>query len=172
MMSGRMSRRLVRGAAAVELALMLPVMLAMAALVVDLGRLTYQYNVLHKAVREAGRYLSTKAPGASTEDPRRGTGSTNAWTIAAAMVNEYKSSLNCPAAGACLTVTIQDSAATTSLRNIAFSLPGETGRGSYNLVRVEVSGYEMQTLVVGPLLRLTGYSKLLLPTVAATFEQG
>lgn len=159
------SRRRSSGAAAVEMALLLPILLALSALVVDFGRLTYQYNVLHKAVREAGRYLSSKLPGPDVLDPKQATGKSTTWEVAKYMVQQYQSSLNCPASGTCLTVTIEDSSNTASLLNVPF------GRGSYRLVRVTVSAYEMPTLLLGPLMRLTGYSKILLPSVSATFEQ-
>lgn len=173
MMATRIFHPRMRGAAAVELALLLPILLALTALVVDLGRLTYQYNVLHKAVREAGRYLSTKSPGSGTTDPWQNFGPSTTWNVAKYMVNQYKSSLSCPATGTCLTVVIRDSSTSgsPSLNNVLFSLPGETGSGSYNLVQVTVKDYRMSTLVVGPLLQLAGYGAILLPEVSATFEQ-
>jgi Flp pilus assembly protein TadG len=60
----RVSRRtLGRGAALVELALVLPYLIVLSALVVEFGRAIYQYNILTKSVRDAARYLATQTPG-------------------------------------------------------------------------------------------------------------
>jgi Flp pilus assembly protein TadG len=52
-----------RGAALVELALVIPFLLLMSMLVVEFGRAIYQYNTLAKSVRDAARYLATQTPG-------------------------------------------------------------------------------------------------------------
>ncbi|HUR88790.1 MAG TPA: TadE family protein [Ramlibacter sp.] len=52
-----------RGAALVELALVIPFLLVMAMLVAEFGRAIYQYNVLAKSVRDAARYLTMQTPG-------------------------------------------------------------------------------------------------------------
>ena len=57
------------GAATVELALVLPLLIVLLVLIVDLGRMTYHYNVLLKGVRQAARYLSTTVPGSAVPDP-------------------------------------------------------------------------------------------------------
>jgi hypothetical protein len=52
-----------RGVAAVEFALMLPVLLALAFGASELGRAIYTYNALDKTVRDAARHLSQHGPG-------------------------------------------------------------------------------------------------------------
>jgi Flp pilus assembly protein TadG len=52
-----------RGAALVELALVIPLLLVMALLVAEFGRAIYQYNLLVKSVRDATRYLAMQTPG-------------------------------------------------------------------------------------------------------------
>lgn len=52
-----------RGAALVELALVIPFLLVMAMLVAEFGRAIYQYNTLTKSVRDAARYLTMQTPG-------------------------------------------------------------------------------------------------------------
>ena len=54
-------KRQQRGAALVEFALVLPLMLMMTCLVTEFGRAYYQYNTITKSVREAVRYLSVRA---------------------------------------------------------------------------------------------------------------
>jgi Flp pilus assembly protein TadG len=57
------TRHFQQGAALVELALVLPFLLAMSMLVAEFGRAIYQYNILTKSVRDAARYLSVQTPG-------------------------------------------------------------------------------------------------------------
>lgn len=52
-----------RGVALVELAISLPVLIAIAFGITEFGRAIYQYNALAKASRDAARYLSMRAPG-------------------------------------------------------------------------------------------------------------
>jgi Flp pilus assembly protein TadG len=59
------TRRLQRGVALVELALVLPVLLVMSFIVTEFGRAIYQYNTITKSVRDAARYLTTQTPGSS-----------------------------------------------------------------------------------------------------------
>jgi Flp pilus assembly protein TadG len=51
------------GAALVELALVLPLLLLATFITTEYSRALYQYNVLTKSVRDAARYLSTQTPG-------------------------------------------------------------------------------------------------------------
>ena len=55
-----------RGVAAVELALILPLLLAICFAVTEFGRAIYTYNTLAKSTRDASRYLSTQASGNAT----------------------------------------------------------------------------------------------------------
>jgi hypothetical protein len=52
-----------RGAAIVEFAMMMPLMLILIFVTTEFGRAYYHYNTLAKTVREAARYLSVRAPG-------------------------------------------------------------------------------------------------------------
>lgn len=52
-----------RGVALVELAISLPVLIAIAFGITEFGRAIYQYNTLAKTTRDAARYLSMRAPG-------------------------------------------------------------------------------------------------------------
>lgn len=59
-----------RGAAIVEFALVLPLLVLMSMLVVELGRAMYQYNALAKTVRDGARYLSMQLPGTQATEAR------------------------------------------------------------------------------------------------------
>lgn len=52
-----------RGVALIEFGLTLSVLLGIVFAITEFGRAIYQYDTLAKAVRDATRYLSTKAPG-------------------------------------------------------------------------------------------------------------
>lgn len=52
-----------RGAALVELALILPLLLLITFITTEFGRALYQYNTITKSVRDAVRYLSVQTPG-------------------------------------------------------------------------------------------------------------
>lgn len=54
------------GLAAVEFAIILPVVLLIMLATAELGRVLYQYNTLTKAVRDGARYLSSEAINGST----------------------------------------------------------------------------------------------------------
>lgn len=68
---GRFVRRLQGGVAAVELALVLPVLLLLTFTTTEFGRAIYQYGVLTHSVRQAARFLSTQAPGQGVETARK-----------------------------------------------------------------------------------------------------
>lgn len=52
-----------RGAALVEFALILPLLLTLSILAAEFGRAVMYYNTLTKSVRDAARYLSVQTPG-------------------------------------------------------------------------------------------------------------
>jgi Flp pilus assembly protein TadG len=58
------------GAAVLELALILPLLLVMALTVTELGRALWHYKVLAQSTREAARYLSTQTPGTGADQAR------------------------------------------------------------------------------------------------------
>jgi Flp pilus assembly protein TadG len=126
------------GVAAVEMALLLPILLLLAFGLTELGRAVYQYNALTKAVRDGARHLSQFAPG-------------DAVSIAEAKRLVL-----------CATPNTTDSACANNPLVPGMSLgyirvydrttdPGynlqETGRGTVNLVRVEVSGFPFRSVV-------------------------
>jgi len=55
-----------RGAALVELALVLPLLLAVCFAITEFGRAIYTYDTLAKSARDAARYLTTQTSGSST----------------------------------------------------------------------------------------------------------
>lgn len=59
-----------RGAALIELALILPLLLLMTFIATELGRAVYQYDTIVKSVRDAVRYLSVQTPGTHTTEAR------------------------------------------------------------------------------------------------------
>ena len=56
------------GAALVEFALILPLLLLLTFITTEFGRAMYQYNTLTKSVRDAVRYLSIQTPGTHTAE--------------------------------------------------------------------------------------------------------
>lgn len=59
-----------RGAAIVELAMILPVLLLLSFITTEIGRAVYQYNTITKSVRDAVRYLSVQTPGTGLIEAR------------------------------------------------------------------------------------------------------
>ncbi|MGH8577225.1 MAG: TadE/TadG family type IV pilus assembly protein [Gammaproteobacteria bacterium] len=57
----RRCRKKQRGIATVEFAIAVPVLLLLMLVAAEAGRWLYQYNTLHKAVRDGVRYLSSEA---------------------------------------------------------------------------------------------------------------
>lgn len=51
-----------KGAALIELALIIPLMLLLSLIVIEFGRALYEYNTVTKSVRDAVRYLSAQTP--------------------------------------------------------------------------------------------------------------
>lgn len=122
------------GSVIVEMALLLPLLILLLFGVMELGRAIYQYNALAKAVRDSARYLSQFAPG------------NDATTLAA------RSMVVCGATdcsgktplvpGMSLShVSVRDRITDAGSHNLQ-----STGRGTLNLVRVEVSGFTFRSL--------------------------
>ena len=125
------------GVAAVEMALLLPFLLLLAFGITELGRAVYQYNTLAKAVRDGARHLSQYAPGdAGRADEARslvGCGATvcgDKQPLVPGMSSSY--------------VRVRDRLSDPGGYNLQ-----STGRGTVNLVRVEVSGFTFRSLVPG-----------------------
>lgn len=116
-----------RGAVVVEMAIVLIPLLILAFGVTEYGRAMYQYNMIAKSVRDSARHLSQYAPGDATR-------------IAEAKCLAVYGNVDCtlPALASGLTtsqvyVLDRSTDATYSLQS--------TGRGSVNLVAVEVRGF-------------------------------
>jgi hypothetical protein len=58
------------GAALIELALILPLLLLLTFITTEFGRAMYQYNTITKSVRDAVRYLSVQTPGTGEAEAR------------------------------------------------------------------------------------------------------
>jgi len=58
------------GAALIELALILPLLLLLTFITTEFGRAVYQYNTIVKSVRDAVRYLSVQTPGTHIAEAR------------------------------------------------------------------------------------------------------
>jgi hypothetical protein len=110
-----------RGAAAVELALTLPVLLMLLAYIVFYGRVLYNYEVAQKAAHDAVRYLSSAAAVNMRNPAQVG----NEVAVAQAIVNAELAGLN-PGPGNGPFVFIQ----CDGVQCLGMSLPG--------LVKVEV----------------------------------
>jgi Flp pilus assembly protein TadG len=63
-------RKMQRGVAIVEFALILPFLLLLTFLTTEFGRAIWQYNTLTKSVRDAARYLSVQTPGTHITEAR------------------------------------------------------------------------------------------------------
>lgn len=161
-----------RGAVAVEFGLLLPVLIALMVIVVDLGRMAYHYNILVKAVRESGRYLSTQLPGKDQADRGAGTGSQTTWVVATNMVLDYAADLCSDGRPNCLTaamVGITDAVNTNESKALLSNVP--FGAGQHNMVRVTVTGYQLPSLFLGYVLDVAGLQRFSYPPVSATFVQ-
>lgn len=59
-----------RGAAIIEFALILPLLLVLTMATTEFGRAIYQYNTIVKSLRQAARYLSVQTPGTMTAEAK------------------------------------------------------------------------------------------------------
>jgi len=64
------SRRTQQGAALVELALIIPMLLLLSLVTTEFGRAMYEYNAVVKSTRDAVRYLSVQTPGTKITEAR------------------------------------------------------------------------------------------------------
>lgn len=122
------------GAVLVELALLLFPLLLLVFGITEFGRAVYQYNALAKAVRDGARYLSQYAPGDATR------------------ILEARSMVVCGRTacdgatplvpGMSLSfVQVRDRISDPATNNLQ-----STGRGTLNLVRIEVSGFTFRSI--------------------------
>jgi hypothetical protein len=141
------SRRTLRGAAAVELALLIVPFMLMTMSAIEFARIVYTYNQLVKVTRDGARYLSGFDP-TDGDYPRA--------LARQRVVNPAGGTAEFAAPGLALPmVEVCD-------RVDASACPGEafgnvaTGVGAMNLVRVQIRGYRYQpvfplTDVFGPI---------------------
>lgn len=125
-----------RGAVLVELALLLGPLLILAFGITEFGRAVYQYNAIAKAVRDSARYLSQFAPG-------------DAVRIAEAQSLVFCGSIDCNQRAPLVPGLTRDNVhifdRTSQIVNNPYNLQS-TGRGTVNLVRVEVDGFEFRSM--------------------------
>jgi len=123
-----------RGVAAVEFALLLPVMLALAFGASELGRAIYTYNTLDKAVRDGVRHLSQHGPGDAT-------------ITSEARCLAVFGNLNCT--GTALAPGLTTGAVTVcdSVSCPLTHLAQPTGSGVRNLVTLSITGYAFNSAV-------------------------
>lgn len=169
-----------RGAAVVEFALLLPLLVALLAAAADLARLAYHQNVLAKSVREAGRYLSTvKAPSALCAyptDANWGGLSTAAVARNIAVYGEPRGTGSARLSGlgtSQVLVTVgncSDESPNPLLAQVAFSDTTGKAQGTMKLVRVTVQGYSFTPILLSWFTQQPGVTSWVLPDVSATFE--
>jgi Flp pilus assembly protein TadG len=162
-----------RGVAAVEFAFVLVPLLAVGFGVTEFGRAMYEYNTVAKATRDAARYLSTHAAGATAIDSANNILThTNATCIA---VYGNKSctgakllpQLNTSSVQICDALTTTAASCTgKSFQNVA------TGTGVVNLVSVTIAGYTFQSYVNGAIAGVTlGTPNITFSAMSTTMRQ-
>jgi Flp pilus assembly protein TadG len=127
-----------RGSVTVELGLLLIPLVVLAFGVTEYGRAIYQYNAIAKGVRDGVRHLSQYAPGDTTR-------------IAEARCLAVYGKTNCSDADTPLVPGLNTGNVTVRDRSVLIDAPSynlqETGRGTVNLVAVEINGYAFTSLV-------------------------
>jgi Flp pilus assembly protein TadG len=123
-----------RGVAAIEFALLLPILMALVFGTTELGRAIYTYNTLAKTVRDSARHLSQHGPGDAA---------IAAEARCLAVYGNTTCSGNALAPGlTTAAVQICDSITCPGTHNAQ-----PTGLGSMNLVTVTVVGYAFNSIV-------------------------
>lgn len=119
------------GAVVVELALFLMPLLVLAFGITEFGRAMYQYNAIAKGVRDSARHLSQYAPGDTTR-------------IGEAKCLAVYGNLDC--SGTALVPGMSESLVVVRDRtsDASYNLQS-TGRGTLNLVGVEVAGFQFES---------------------------
>jgi hypothetical protein len=123
------------GVVLVELALLLIPLLVLVFGITEFGRAVYQYNTLAKSVRDGARYLSQYAPGDAVR------------------ILEAQSIVVCgkPACGSAPPLVPGMSISKVRVLDRVSNAPNynlqSTGRGTLNLVRVEISGFTFRSIV-------------------------
>lgn len=146
-----------KGGAAVEFGLLLIPLVMLAFGIAEFGRAIYQYNTIAKGGRDAVRYLSQVAPGSAA-------------SIAAAKCLVVHGNTTCSGnplvSGLSVNeVTVRDSTTDPSTHAKQPISGGGGVTGTSNLVSVEVSGYQFNSLVTYVVPNLT------FNTISATMFQ-
>ena len=129
------ARKPMRGAAAVEFAIVAIPLVVLAFGITEVGRAIYSYNTLVKSVRDAARYLTAQAPG----DPAR---------HAVAQCMAAYGSAECdgrPLAPALSSDMVQTCDSVLTCEGVDNTLL--TGSGTIRTVTVRISGYPYNSLV-------------------------
>ena len=134
-----------KGVAAVEFAILLPVLVLICFGITEYGRAMYQYDALTKSVRNAVRYMSQQAPNGTT-----------AQGVARCLAVHG----NRDCGGASLVPGL-----TTSMVLISNASSQPTGSGTVDLVTVTISGYQFDSLVPGI------FSSITFHDISATMRQ-
>jgi Flp pilus assembly protein TadG len=122
------------GSVLVELALLLFPLLLLVFGITEFGRAVYQYNALAKGVRDGARYLSQYAPG-------------DAARILEARSMVVCGRLSCDGASPLVPgLSLSNVQVFDRLSNAAGHNLQSTGRGTLNLVSIEVSGFTFQSI--------------------------
>lgn len=146
-----------KGVAAVEFAILVPLMILMVFGITEFGRAFYQYNTLTKSVRDGVRYLSTQAPGTghgiaaclAVYGNQTCTGQVLVPGLSTSMVS-ICDAINCPGTHSAVS----------------------TGSGVVNLATVTVTGFPFTSLVNFSLAGLTiGAPNMTFGPVSATMRQ-
>lgn len=151
------ARQRQKGVAAIEFAILVPIMLLVVFGITEFGRAFYQYNSLAKSVRDGVRYLSMRAPGAGHD--------------IAACLAVYG---NQTCEGQVLAPGL-----TTSMVSVcdAMNCPGthsavSTGTGVVNLVSLSISGFQFVSAISFQLGTVTiGAPSMTFSPISATMRQ-
>jgi len=141
-----------KGAAAVEFAILLPLLVVLAFGITEYGRAMYQYDTLTKSVRSASRYLSQYAPGDSGR-------------IGIATCLALNGNADCTGATLVPGLAASMISVCDSVSCAGSNFNQQTGSGTVNLVTVTISGYHFNSLV--PLL----LSSITFGDISATMRQ-
>ena len=142
------------GLAAIEFALVLPVLLILAFATIDFGRLLFQYDILTKSTRDATKYIArTVKPAANALQV-----DLDAYT---AIENQARNLALCGTIAACGSSTLV-SGLTAS--NITIDYPESVGNITY--VQVLVSNYSTNYIT-----NVLGVSKTFVKPISVTMRQ-
>jgi Flp pilus assembly protein TadG len=146
-----------KGVAAIEFAILVPLMMLMVFGITEFGRAFYQYNTLTKSVRDGVRYLSTQAPSTghgiavclAVYGNQSCTGQVLVPGLSTSMVS-ICDAINCPGTHSAVS----------------------TGSGVVNLATVSITGFPFTSLVNFNLAGLTiGAPNMTFGPVSATMRQ-